>query len=377
MSRSSSFVTSSSGTNISSRKTRDRARSSTDAPTLDIWARSDEVDQKLYEEFWGPGSFSSARRDSLDASDDSSSETESSGYKSPRIDRATALIQARKVAGKFSWEVDPYDILVYEKIGSGSFGTVYRGNWMGVEVAVKRIDGQTMSVADYKNFLYEVELMSNLRHPNLLSLLGACLEPPNLCSITEYVKQGSLDRVLKLYPHLDWKIRLNMAIECARGLFYLHRQRPPIMHRDLKSLNILVDQNFHVRLTDFGLSQDKSTKMNTRVGTLNWVAPEVLEGAVAYDEKADIYSFGMVLWELLTGRTPYEGKSQLQVIRMIDMREKERVPENADPDYARLIRACWHEDPKKRPTIMRVMRQLEQIQALLNQQIQTRTAKVM
>lgn len=330
----------------------------------------------MYEELWGAGSFAATMRRGSDASDDSSSETErSKDPKSPRYDRTVALVQSRKITGRFSWEIDPYDVLVHEKVGSGSFGTVYKGSWMGAEVAVKKLDSDAMTPQDYKSFLYEVELMTNLRHPNLLSLLGACLEPPNLCYVSEFVKQGSLDRVLRLYPHLDWKIRLNMAIECARGLLYLHRQRPPIMHRDLKSLNILVDQNFHVRLTDFGLSQDKTTKMNTRVGTLNWVAPEVLEGAVAYDEKADIYSFGMVLWELLTGRTPYEGKSQLQVIRMIDMREKERIPDNTDPDYARLIRACWHEDPKKRPAIARVLRQLEQIQHLLNDQIQTRTSK--
>lgn len=376
MTRSSSFVKSSnSAPSIpSARKTKEKARSSTDVGTIDIWDRPSDIDQKLYEELWGAGTFYGGPRTS-DASEDSSSESDTAKAISPRQDRAANLIQARKVYGRFSWEIDPYDITVIEKIGSGSFGTVYKGTWMGVDVAVKKLEASPMAPADYRNFLYEVELMSNLRHPNILSLLGACLEPPNLCYVAELVKQGSLDRVLKLYPHLDWKIRLNMALECAKGLMYLHRQRPPIMHRDLKSLNILVDENFHVRLTDFGLSQDKTTKMNTRVGTLNWVAPEVLEGDVAYDEKADIYSFGMILWELLTGRTPYEGKSQLQVIRMIDMREKERIPDNADPDYARLIRACWHEDPRKRPSIMRAMRTLEHIQANLVAQMAQKNAK--
>jgi serine/threonine protein kinase len=99
----------------------------------------------------------------------------------------------------------------------------------------------------------------------------------------------------------------NGLIYCSPALqLYLHRQKPPIMHRDMKSLNILVDENFHVKLADFGLSFDKNNNLNTRMGTLNWVAPEILEGSTVYDEKADIYSFGLVLWEILTGKTPFE-----------------------------------------------------------------------
>lgn len=117
------------------------------------------------------------------------------------------------------------------------------------------------------------------------------------------------------------------------------------------------------------------------MGTLNWVAPECLDGSVPYDEKCDIYryllqigyccytflgkhcSFGTVLWEIMSGKTPYEGKSQLQVIRMIDMRETETIPPTWDPDYSALIRACWNDNPSKRPTIEHCLERLEEIRS--------------
>jgi serine/threonine-protein kinase CTR1 len=247
-------------------------------------------------------------------------------------------------------------------LGKGAFGTVYRAKWMGTDVAVKIVDSEDMSPDDYREFLAEISMMSNLRHPNVLVLLGGSLAPPNLYFVTEYMRQGSLDKVLQAYPHLDWRVRLSMAIDMARGLYYLHHQSPPILHRDLKSLNILVDENFHAKVADFGLSADKTEHIKMKMGTLNWVAPECfgVEGNT-YDEKADMWSFGMILWEIIAGRIPFSGMSQLQILRRIDMHELEAIPEHTDPRYEALIQWCWNTDPSRRPTIADALTILEDI----------------
>jgi len=274
-------------------------------------------------------------------------------------DRSFSLLQHRQLS-KFHWEIDPREIQIIDKIGKGSFGVVYKGIWMGVEVAIKKVDADDMTKEAYQNFLYELSMMSNLRHPHILAFLGGCLEPPNLCFVTEFVSRGSLYNVLKNNEkELTWPIRLQMALEAAKGLLYLHHQKPPIVHRDLKSLNLLVDEHFHIRVADFGLSKDKNNDINTKMGTLNWVAPEILsDNSMPYTEKADIYSFGLVLWEIVTGKTPYEGKTTLQIVRMIDMGERPQIPDTVDPDYAQIIRDCWASDPFKRPTIDEVHERL-------------------
>lgn len=274
------------------------------------------------------------------------------------------LVEQKK-NGKLSWEIDPKNINIICKIGNGTFGTIYKGKWMGVEVAVKTVDTSTMDLYDYHSFLNEIIMMSNLRHPNIVMFLGGCIKPPNLFFVTEYLILGSLDNVLKAYPKLDWKVRLNIAIEVTRGLSYLHNQSPPILHRDLKSLNVLVDKNFHVRVADFGISTDKSSNLNSKVGTLNWIAPEFINGsATVYTESADIYSLGMILWEIVSGKVPYEGKSQLQILRMVDMHETEIIPKGTNYLYAQLITDCWNTDPSKRPTIGEVLEKLELIKRI-------------
>jgi hypothetical protein len=289
-------------------------------------------------------------------------------------DRSYSLLEHRKLS-KFHWEIDPHDLQVTDKIGRGSFGVVYKAVWMGVEVAVKKVECDDMSAEDYQNFLYEISMMSNLRHPNVLTFLGGSLEPPNLCFVTEYAQRGSLHQVLKT-TQLTWMQRLNMSLDAAKGLMYLHHQVPPIVHRDLKSLNLLVDETFKIKVADFGLSKDKNNDINTKMGTLNWVAPEILnDNSQPYTEKADLYSFGLVLWEILTNKTPYEGKTTLQIVRLIDMGERPKVPTDADPEFAKLIVDCWHSDPAKRPPIEAVFKRLQAIKARYDKAAQPSSTK--
>lgn len=279
-------------------------------------------------------------------------------------DRSVSLWEHRTRVSRFHWEIAPSSLKVYETLGRGAFGTVYRAKWMGTEVAIKLLDSSDYSPDDYREFLAEISMMSNLRHPNVLGMLGGSLTPPNLYFVSEYMRQGSLDKVLRALPNLSWTVRLQMALDITRGLFYLHHQSPPILHRDLKSLNILVDEHFRAKLADFGLSADKSEHLKTKMGTLNWVAPELVNvSGRKYDEKCDMWSFGMILWELVAGKIPFVNMSQLQILRRIDMLELEAIPEGTDPRYAALIQWCWNPEPTKRPSIGDALDCLEDVYA--------------
>ncbi|XVF82735.1 hypothetical protein PTKIN_Ptkin16aG0073400 [Pterospermum kingtungense] len=203
------------------------------------------------------------------------------------------------------------ELVLKEKIGSGSFGTVLRAEFRGCEVAVKILMEQDFHTERFREFLREVGIMKCLRHPNIVLFMGAVTQPPMLSIITEYLPRGSLFRLLQMPDAglvLDERLRLNMALDVARGMNYLHRLNPPIVHRDLKSLNLLVDSSYTVKVCDFGLSRPKANTFlssTTAAGTPEWMAPEVLCDELS-NEKADVYSFGVVLWELMTLQQPWK-----------------------------------------------------------------------
>ncbi|XP_054812621.1 serine/threonine-protein kinase CTR1-like isoform X2 [Prosopis cineraria] len=153
------------------------------------------------------------------------------------------------------------DLVLKERIGSGSFGTVHRAEWNGSEVAVKILMEQDFHAERVKEFLREVAIMKRLRHPNIVLLMGAVTQPPNLSIVTEYLSRGSLYRLLHkpgAKEMLDERRRLSMAYDVAKGMNYLHKRNPPIVHRDLKSPNLLVDKKYTVKVCDFGLSRLKA-----------------------------------------------------------------------------------------------------------------------
>jgi len=153
-----------------------------------------------------------------------------------------------------------------------------------------------------------------------------------------------------------------MARQTAQGMNYLHKSNPKIVHRDLKSLNLLVDDNYNVKVADFGLSKVSvtGTTLNSKVGSLNWCAPEILLKSSPYTDKADVYSFGMVLWELITHKAPFADMHPLQIVRAIDQGELPTIPVSLcpDPDYAQLISDSWKSDPDERPTFAQILQRL-------------------
>nr|CAD7574057.1 unnamed protein product [Timema californicum] len=220
-------------------------------------------------------------------------------------------------------EIDFSELDLEEVIGVGGFGKVYRGFWNNQEVAVKaaRHDPDEDISVTLENVRQEAKLFWLLKHENIVALEGVCLQMPNLCLVMEYARGGSLNRVLagrKIRPDVlvDW------AIQIARGMNYLHNGAPiSLIHRDLKSSNVLLSETIEnddlqfktLKITDFGLAREvyKTTRMSA-AGTYAWMAPEVIKTST-FSKASDVWSYGVLLWELLTGETPYKGIDALAV----------------------------------------------------------------
>ncbi|XP_039120055.1 serine/threonine-protein kinase CTR1 [Dioscorea cayenensis subsp. rotundata] len=256
------------------------------------------------------------------------------------------------------------ELILKERIGAGSFGTVHRADWNGSEVAVKILMEQDFHPERFKEFLREVGIMKSLRHPNIVLFMGAVTQPPNLSIVTEYLSRGSLFRLLHkpgAREILDEKRRLTMAFDVAKGMNYLHRRNPPIVHRDLKSPNLLVDKKYTVKVCDFGLSRLKANTFlssKSLAGTPEWMAPEVLRDEPS-NEKSDVYSFGVILWELMTLQQPWSNLNPAQVVAAVGFKGRRlEIPNDVNPNVARIIESCWASEPWKRPSFSNIMESL-------------------
>ncbi|KAL3537896.1 hypothetical protein ACH5RR_001262 [Cinchona calisaya] len=263
------------------------------------------------------------------------------------------------------WE----DLVIGERIGLGSYGEVYHADWNGTEVAVKKFLDQDFSGAALAEFRREVRIMQRLRHPNVVLFMGAVTRPPNLSIVTEFLPRGSLYRIIHR-PHcqIDEKRRIKMALDVAKGMNCLHTSIPTIVHRDLKSPNLLVDNNWNVKVCDFGLSRLKhNTFLSSKstAGTPEWMAPEVLRNEPS-NEKCDVYSFGIILWELATLRLPWRGMNPMQVVGAVGFQNRRPdIPKEVDPLVARIIWECWQTDPNLRPSFAQLTVALKPLQQLV------------
>ncbi|XP_059649840.1 phytosulfokine receptor 1-like [Cornus florida] len=269
-------------------------------------------------------------------------------------------------------------------IGCGGFGLVYKAALPdGRKVAIKRLSGECGQME--REFQAEVEALSRAQHPNLVLLQGYCMYKNDRLLIYSYMENGSLDYWLheKLDgpSSLDWDIRLQIAQGAARGLAYLHQScEPHILHRDIKSSNILLDENFEAHLADFGLARlilPYDTHVSTDlVGTLGYIPPEYGQASVA-TYKGDVYSFGVVLLELLTGKRPMDmckPKGSRDLISwVIQMKNDKRESEVFDPfiydklhgkEMSRVLEIaclCLSEYPKGRPSTQQLVFWLDNI----------------
>ncbi|KNC55846.1 TKL protein kinase [Thecamonas trahens ATCC 50062] len=245
------------------------------------------------------------------------------------------------------WEINYSDIKDMVLVDSGGYGNVYLGKYLHMKVAVKRL--KKSQLRDLEAFKLEISMMSKLRHPNIVLFLGATTSP--LTIVTEYMARKSMFDVIH-DPHCSLEPRrvLRMIKDSALGMNYLHSLN--IIHRDFKSLNLLVDEGYNVKITDFGLSRVLSKDSTaTPHGTYAWRPPEMFRSE-KYDHKVDVYSFGIVLWELITRRIPFDSMSYEAIKRAVLEGVRPEVPSTNDPiihEIIELMKACWQADPVIRP----------------------------
>ncbi|KAL3655705.1 hypothetical protein CASFOL_000101 [Castilleja foliolosa] len=271
------------------------------------------------------------------------------------------------------WE----DLQIDERIGIGSYGEVYRGEWNGTEVAVKKFMKQDISGAALEQFKCEIEIMLRLRHPNVVLLMGAVMQPPNMSILTEFLPRGSLYKLLhRPSIRIDERRRIKMALDVAKGMNYLHSSHPVIVHRDLKTPNLLVDKNWVVKVCDFGMSRlQHNTFLSSKsvAGTAEWMAPEVLRNEQS-NEKSDVYSFGVILWELATLHVPWSELNSMQVVGAVGFQGRHLdIPSMVEPLVADIITDCWNRNSQARPSFAQIITRLKSLQRLCVQRTDSRT----
>lgn len=293
------------------------------------------------------------------------------------------------------WLVDYKEIEKQKQIGEGSFGKVHLAFWRETTVAVKELaaPGVTTSLDEefpdaqarestrrhplLDSLQREAAMMASLRHPSIVMYLGVSLDPPAV--ITEYCARGGLNDVLRkarsnpqLASQLDWARRLNMVLDAAKGMLYLHSCSPPIIHRDLKSPNLLVDKHWRVKVCDFNLSrvlEDSAVLSSVAATNPRWLAPEILAGK-GYTFASDVFAFGVILWEVLTWTVPWPDHGPWQVVAMItEGRQRPEIPKHSMDSlpggtfmemskYTELMEVCWAQDPAERPSFASIISSL-------------------
>jgi serine/threonine protein kinase len=234
-----------------------------------------------------------------------------------------------------------------ENLGSGEFGQVFRGFYRGEEVAIKQLYwDDTFTDGVLQDLAKEIESFRHLRHKRLVRFIGACLEMPHPCLVTQYMPGGSLHHLLHAR-----KVKLpalhatNMCLQLSDGVLYLHSQTPTVVHRDLKSLNVVLDLNLNIKICDFGLTESMErthiTKRNNG-GSPRYMAPELFDCKTKITEKIDVWAMGCIFVEIFGGPLPYESINTLADLtrEMLVHRRKPDVPEFIFGEIRSIISRC-------------------------------------
>ncbi|THU49426.1 hypothetical protein C4D60_Mb06t09450 [Musa balbisiana] len=280
-------------------------------------------------------------------------------------------------------------------LGEGGFGCVFKG-WIdehtyaptrpgvGIVVAIKKLKRE--SFQGHKEWLAEITYLSQLRHENLVKLIGYCSESNNKLLVYEYMQKGSLENHLfkRGVQPIPWSVRVKVAIDVARGLSFLHGLETQVIFRDLKASNVLLDSDFNAKLSDFGLARngptgDKSHVSTRVVGTRGYAAPEyIATGHLSL--KSDIYSLGVVLLELLSGKRALDEDNRStektlvdwakpflndkrKMLRIMDTRLEGQYSKKEAQTIVALVLQCLHADPRNRPNMRDILPALEQLRA--------------
>lgn len=268
-------------------------------------------------------------------------------------------------SGPFVEEIDHREIELFEVVGKGTFGLVRKGRWRDQDVAVKSI----ASDHEKRAFLVEVRQLSRVDHPNIVKLYGARVRTP-VCLVMEYAEGGSLYNVLHTMKQVPYTLAhaLSWMLQCARGVAYLHSMKPKaLVHRDLKPPNLLlVNGGTVLKICDFGTACDVQTQMTNNKGSAAWMAPEVFESST-YSEKCDIFSWGIILWEVLTRRKPFEDCGPPAFCIMWAVHQGKRPPliRGCPTVLEELMVTCWSKHAEQRPPMAEVEKTMDHLAALV------------
>lgn len=258
-------------------------------------------------------------------------------------------------------EISPDELEIGEEIGSGVAGSVYKAKYKGQPVAVKKFKGVL-----FEDFMKELSIMSIVEHKNLVKCYGGCTTSKDNMFIVQELMQANVSDILRTKAiKLDLGMKIRIALEIAKGMNFLH-SHCNLIHRDLKSLNLLAvvkdDVDLIIKICDFGVSRviDKRNTMTGNVGTVSWISPEIFEQR-KYTEKADVYSFGIVLWELYTRKIPFSDIHSFSIPVAVIKGDRPTIPKDCPSPLKKLIRLCWDAKPTKRPVFSKIIEHLQKI----------------
>uniref|UniRef100_A0A9L0RL16 Mitogen-activated protein kinase kinase kinase 7 n=1 Tax=Equus caballus TaxID=9796 RepID=A0A9L0RL16_HORSE len=253
-------------------------------------------------------------------------------------------------------EIDYKEIEVEEVVGRGAFGVVCKAKWRAKDVAIKQIESES----ERKAFIVELRQLSRVNHPNIVKLYGACLNP--VCLVMEYAEGGSLYNVLhgaEPLPYYTAAHAMSWCLQCSQGVAYLHSMQPKaLIHRDLKPPNLLLVAGGTVlKICDFGTACDIQTHMTNNKGSAAWMAPEVFEGS-NYSEKCDVFSWGIILWEVITRRKPFDeiGGPAFRIMWAVHNGTRPPLIKNLPKPIESLMTRCWSKDPSQRPSMEEIVK---------------------
>ncbi|KAG5000280.1 hypothetical protein AAZX31_08G150400 [Glycine max] len=262
--------------------------------------------------------------------------------------------------------VDFSNLFIGRKFSQGAHSQIYHGVYKKEHVAVKFVKVRDNDVKGIPKslleaqFLREVIHLPRLHHQNVVKFIGAYKDTDFYYILTEYQQKGSLRVYLNKVESkpISLKRVIAFALDIARGMEYIHAQG--IIHRDLKPENVLVDGEIRLKIADFGIACEAS-KFDSLRGTYRWMAPEMIKGK-RYGRKVDVYSFGLILWELLSGTVPFEGMNPIQVaVAVADRNSRPIIPSHCPHVLSDLIKQCWELKAEKRPEFWQIVRVLEQL----------------
>jgi len=282
------------------------------------------------------------------------------------------------------WELPRTEIELTGKLGEGDGGVIFYAHWRGLDVVAKMLKtdsdepGNVETAIAKADLINEISVLSRLRHPNLVMFLGACTLQEPLIILNEYLSGGNLEDYLlgqrKTNSGKPWKpsgkLLMQWSIELARALCFLHNCNPVVIHRDLKPANLLLNEDCHLKVGDFGLSKVKEMQkiagtycMTGKTGSMRYMAPEVFLDEPLYDEKVDIFSCALIMWYMALGERPFDRIPAQVVAEKASNSELrpsiEALRNQVGAEYADMVQASWSTLPGNRPTASQMVDMLE------------------